>query len=416
MPKLWQSGVILAAASFLAGLVNYAFQGVIGRQLPLDEYGLVNGTLGFVGMFGLPLAAIRQALIHHIAHFRASGDDARLRGLLLGSQRLLLRLTLLGCALALLLIQPLGSFFHLPRNSLVTVALAVVFANLWAEFGNAVCTGMAWFRSLAVIGLGGALIRLATGFAGTRIWIAAEPAVFAGALSLLAFAPLLIWRRQIAPPDCQPIRPSGRELAAYTLACAAFVLGQYAFLQGDLLVAQRHIAGDDLGRYTGAGQLGRALVYLASPLLMVLFQSRSAHRHRGALRDQVGLLLLYAAALAVGALGITCLRGPLAGLIFGRADTGAEQLVGRFTATMVAVGLLQAIGTWALASRWFKLTFLFGTLGAIYWLTLLFAGHDTASLLRTMLWLSGASAVLLSAAWLWSSRKPGLATQAPETH
>lgn len=406
MPKLWHSGVILTAAGFLAGLVNYAFQGVIGRQLPLDEYGLVNGTLGFVGMFGLPLAAIRQAVIHHIAHFRAIGDDARVRGLVRGGQRLLLRLTLLGCGLAILLVLPLGKFFNLPRNTLVIAALIVVFANLWVEFGNAVCTGMAWFRTLAAIGLAGACLRLGAGWIGTRTWDAAEPAVFAGAMALLAFVPLLLWRRQIAPPECQPIPPRGKELAAYALAAGAFVLGQYAFLQGDLLIAQRHIAGDDLGRYTGAGQLGRALVFFATPFLMVLFQSRSGHRHREALRDQLGLLLLYAAALAAGALGITLLRGPLTGLIFGRADTGAEDLVARFTATMVAVGLLQAIGTWALASRWFKLTFLFGGLGIAYWLTLLAVGRTPAALLSAMLLASYAAAAVLSAAWLCTTRKP----------
>lgn len=405
MPRLWQSGVLLTVATFLAGLVNYTFQGVIGRLLPLDEYGLVNGTLGFVGMFGLPLAAIRQAVIHHIAHYRALGDDGRLRGLVLGSQRLLLRLTLLGCVLAILLIQPLGAFFHVPRSSLVAAALAVVFANLWVEFGNAVCIGMAWFRSLAAIGLAGACIRLAAGWIGTRAFGAAEPAVFAGALSLLAFSPLLLWRRQIAPSDIQPIRPSGREMATYALACAAFVFGQYAFIQGDLLVAQRHITGDDLGRYTGAGQLGRALVFLASPFLMVVFQSRSGHRHREAFREQVGLLLLYAAALGAGALAITLLRAPLAALIFGRADTGAEDFVARFTATMVAVGILQAIATWALASRWFKLTFLFGALGLIYWLALLSMGHDPASLLRAMLLASFMATAVLSAAWLWVARR-----------
>lgn len=400
MPKLWQSGMLFTAASLVAGVLNYAFQGVIGRQLPLAEYGLVNGVLGFVGLFGLPLAAIRQATVHHIAQFKAAGDEARLRGLFLGGERLLLKSTLLGCLVALVLVQPLGSFFNIPRFSLGVVALIAVFTNLWLEFGNAIFFGMAWFGRLAWIIVCCAFLRVVFGLIGTKVWVAAEPAVLASSAYLVVFAALFLWRHQIGQPGIKPIRPSGREFTTYALACMAFVFGQYAFLQGDLLVAQRHISGDDLGRYTGAGQLGRALVFLVSPFLMVLFQARSAHRHREALKDQVGLLLLYGMALAGGAVFITLLRGTLAGLIFGRADTGAEELVGRFTAAMVAVGIVQAIGTWALASRWFKITYLFGGLGAAYWTMLLFVGRSPMALLSAMLLWSSLAAVVLSAAWI----------------
>lgn len=405
MPKLWQSGMVFTVASFAAGLLNYAFQGVIGRQLPLNEYGLVNAILGFVGLFSLPLAAIRQALTHHIAQLRASGDEARLRGLFLGGERLLLRATVLGCLIALVLVYPLATFFHIPRVSLVAVALAVVFANLWTEFANGVFFGMAWFGRLGGIIVSCALARVLLGALGTRLWPGAEPAILASLAYALVFASLFLWRHHLARPGLESIRPSGREFTHYAFACTAFVLGQYAFLQGDLLVAQRHIAGDDLGLYTGAGQLGRALVYLVSPFLMVLFQARSAHRHASAVRDQIGLLMLYAAALVAGAFAITFLRGPLSGLIFGRAETGAAQLVGPFTAAMVSVGLVQAVGTWALASRWFKITYLFGALGIAYWLMLLFLGRDAGSLLRIMLFSSTASAIILSICWIAVGRR-----------
>ena len=42
--------------------------------------------------------------------------------------------------------------------------------------GNAVCVGMGWFRTLAAIGLAGALLRLVAGWLGTSAWASAEPA------------------------------------------------------------------------------------------------------------------------------------------------------------------------------------------------------------------------------------------------
>ena len=52
--------------------------------------------------------------------------------------------------------------------------------------------------------------------------------------------------------------------------------------------------------------------------------------------------------------------------------------------TMVFVGLLQALAMWSLASRWIKLSVLYGGLGIAYWIALLCLGKSPADLLRVM--------------------------------
>jgi O-antigen/teichoic acid export membrane protein len=110
MSKLWQSGLILSAAGFVGGLGNYAFQRIIGRHLALSEYGYVNSTMGFIGLLELPLTIASTSLVHYIAHFRAAEDEARLQGLFSGRQRFLLRLTIGGSLLAVVLVKPLSPF------------------------------------------------------------------------------------------------------------------------------------------------------------------------------------------------------------------------------------------------------------------------------------------------------------------
>ena len=94
MNKLWRSGVILSAAGLLGGLANYAYQGVIGRQLDLTEFGYVNSTMSLIGLLGLPVGIASASLVHYIAHFRGQEDEARLQGLLAGCQKFLFKLTL----------------------------------------------------------------------------------------------------------------------------------------------------------------------------------------------------------------------------------------------------------------------------------------------------------------------------------
>src|SRR5260221_9080939 len=108
---LLQSGLILSAVNFLSGLGNFAFQAIISHKLKESgEYGLVNTTLGFVGLLGLPLAIATTAITHYIARFNFHGDDAQLRGLLSGCRTFLFRLTIAGSVLAVFLAKPLSDF------------------------------------------------------------------------------------------------------------------------------------------------------------------------------------------------------------------------------------------------------------------------------------------------------------------
>ena len=129
------------------------FSALIGHRLAKEEFGFANSTLDFIAFLGLPLQMVSTALIHYIAYFRGKNDDARLRGLLAGCQQFLLKTTIAGSILAILLANPLGHFFNFPRPSLMLAALICVLVGLWSGFAVALCQGMAWFKRLALIGL-----------------------------------------------------------------------------------------------------------------------------------------------------------------------------------------------------------------------------------------------------------------------
>ena len=98
MNKLLKSGIIFSAISFVTGLGNLAFQGVLGRHLKISgDYGDANSALGgLMTLLALLPAMATIAVTHYIAHFNASGDTARLQGLLLGCRRFLFRFTIAG--------------------------------------------------------------------------------------------------------------------------------------------------------------------------------------------------------------------------------------------------------------------------------------------------------------------------------
>lgn len=401
--KLLQSGIIFSVASLFIAVGNFAFQMIIRRQLNDDQFGLANTTLGFVQLLGLPMGLATLAVTHYIARFHFSGDDARLQGLLAGCRKFLFHLTIGASVLAALLLKPLSDFFHFP-SGLMLMALVCVLMGFWSAFVTALCQGLGWFTRLAFIGLLAVCLRVAFGGLATTKSPTAEMAVLASAFMLLAYLVLLFWRKDLSR-KVDPVSPWNAEFVQFLVVAAAFSGGAYFFTQGDLLVAQRKFLSNERAAYVAAGVFARNLPTAVGPLLTVLFTHRSrSHRHHGdALRGQLKLLGFYAVGLACGVAFLLLFR-TLCLKILGKYTPEAADMLVPLSITMAFVGLLQALATWALASRWIKISLLYGVLGLAYWLTLLVFGKSPAGLLRVMPLAAGVSFAAVFLVWLVAMR------------
>ena len=403
--KLLQSGIIFSAINFLTLLIHWVFQFIVSPQLggTSGEYGLVLATITFIGFLGLPLAIASQAITHYIARFHYSGDDARLHGLLAGCRKFLFHITIAGSVVAIVLVKPLGDFFNIPRTSLTIVALICVLAGLWGSYVTALCQGLGWFKRLALIGLLAAVLRVVFGWQTTRIWLVAECAVAASGVMLLANFILLFWRKEFPRRTDIVISPWTREFVQFLIVSAAYIIGSNLFIQGDLLIANKFFAKDEIDAYGSAGVLSRALATAVGPLLIVLFTHRSSRPHGDAMREQLKLLCLYTVALISGAICLFGLRGFCLQLLH-RNTPEAAAMIGRFSTTMVFVGLLQALAMWSLASRWIKISLLYGALGIGYWLALLLLGRTPTDLLHVMPIAAGLALAVIFSAWFGAMR------------
>jgi hypothetical protein len=352
-------------------------------------------------LLGLLPAVATFAVTHYIAHFNASGDSARLQGLLLGCRRFLFRLTIAGSVLAMLLVKPLSVFFHYDER-LMLVTLCCALLGLWVALATALCQGLAWFKRLALIGFLAMTLRVIFGSFVTLNWPSSETAVMATGFSLLAYLLLLIWRRDLSLHG-EPVPPWSPEFAQYIGISAAFVVGGYCFTQGDYLVAQKFFAKGERDAYVAAGILARALPMTVAPLLTVLFTSRSSQRAGGIVPEQLKLMGLSALGLVFGAVCLFALRTFCLKLI-GKYSPEAAGMIGQFSISMVFVGLLQSLAYWALASRWMKISLFYGALGIGYWLTLFFLGKSPAALLQTMPVAAGLAFGALLLVWLAAMR------------
>ncbi len=410
MNNLLKSSLVFSAVSFLTLLIHYGFQAIVSRLLggASGEYGLVLSTITFIGFLGLPLAIATQAVTHYIARFHFSGEDARLHGLLAGCRRFLFHITIAGSVIAVLLVKPLGDFFNIPRTSLTVIALVCVLASLWSSYVTALCQGLGWFKRLALVGLLMALLRITFGTVATKISPLAEWAVAASAVMLLANLVLFFWKKDFPRQTDSAGSPWNPEFIRFLLVSTVFIVGSNCFLQGDLLVANKFFSKTEIDAFGSAGVLARALPTVSGPLLTVLFTHRSSrHQHHNhELREQMKLLAVFAGALVSGAVAL-CVLKTYCLQILHRNTPEAGAMIGRFAITMVFIGLLQALGTWSLASRWSRISLLYGGLGIAYWLVLLMFGKSPADLLRIMPLMAGSALVILFLTWVVAMRRQG---------
>jgi hypothetical protein len=262
---------------------------------------------------------------------------------------------------------------------------------------------------LALIGFLAMVFRVGFGWVVTFRWPSAETAVLASAFATLAYLALLFWKKDFLLHG-ESVSPWNRELGYYLVVSAAFVVGNFCFLQGDWLVASKFFSKGQQDAYAAAGVLARALPMTVAPLLTVLFTSRSGQRAGEAVAEQFKLVGLSAFGLVFGAVCLFAMRTFCLKLL-NRYSLEAANMIGPFAMTMVFTGLLQSLATWGLASRWSKVSILYGGLGIIYWLALFWSGKTPEILLRTMPIASGAAFVILMALWFITARRHRAADQ-----
>ena len=410
--KLLQSGIIFTVIMFLTNLIYYLFQAVISRALENSpgEFGLMNNTVTLIGFLGLPLGIATQAVTHYVARFHFGGDDARLNGLLASCRKFLFHITIAGSVAAIILVKPVGDYFGISRSTLTLIALFCVLGNLWSSYVTALCQGLGWFKRLALIGLLAASARVLFGWPATKISPVAEWAVLASIAMLLPNFILFFWRHEFPRRTKGSVSPWNREFIQFVIVSSACVVGSNLFSQGDTLVSQKYFSTADRDAYSAAEKLAVALVTGVTPLLTVLFTYRSSKEHHqgDALGAQLKLLGLYAAGLILGAGCLYALREFGLKLLH-RNTPEAVAMIGRLSVAMVFIGLAM----WSLASRWNKITLLYGVLGIGYWALLLTVGRTPDALLKTMPVAAAVAFGILFIFWIAAMRGQKTAAEPP---
>ncbi len=353
----------------------------MGRLLPREEFGYMNSTLGVILFASVPLSASSQTVAHYLARLKAEGNEKNLETFRQQSLTWLWRGTWALILISLLLWKPVQDFLNFPRTALSLVALICLPAQLWSVVASAWCAGMGRFKILGYLTLGGAITRLLAGIFFVWLWGNAESGVFAtlvGAL-MMGSALLFIPRDRKKVSSSVPL-PSG--FFPFLIASIGVGVGNFLFLQADQIIAQRYFTGIDLGNYSAAGVLGRAVILGSLPFLTVYFTQRSEIHSTN--RQSWSLKGMFFSSLMIGVLFVLYESDLLCRILLGHVEYQTTVWMDQFALNMLIVGVLHLLGFFFLATRRILECLIFGLGGVIYSIILLYYGKGADEMLFAM--------------------------------
>jgi hypothetical protein len=326
--------VRVLAAGLTVALLALLTQVVLRRELAPGEYGVLTALFGLASVLIAPWAALRLILARSLPRAAVGPILNRLApawGIV--------------CVVLLFIVLPP---LNLPRLSLHFYVLLAVGAGLFAVCGRA-ATAARWS---AILGLTALILRLVISAWCGAEWKVAESGLGAAVLAC-AVAGLPALRDQPDPPPFGAVWRTMRPTLVSALATLSLVVALALFLNADRVAAQTAFTARDsqfidyarFDEYQTAGMLARYALCGLLPLLFIFHSRRAtlAKTTYASLRwFWIYLGALLAAAIALG------FGGGLEQFLFGGLP---DVFLPGFAGAVFMLGLVQAIGVFALASR-----------------------------------------------------------------
>ena len=334
-----RSGALLAAASGVGIVLNYAFLLAAARILGSDRYGSLGALLGLLAVVLIPAGAVQMAVSREVSRLLAAGKSDEADAFARGTLRLAVLATVPLVVVALALAVPLAHLLHIHSAEVVALAEFAFITSLVFPAAMGVLQGRQRFHALAVLYVFPFLVRLVllaiVAAAGFRL----GGAVFATVVAAIAAAVLVLAliRHSFQRGGDLP-RPNLRPFLRYLAPVGVGLIAIALLTHVDILVVKARFSGHDAGAYAAASAFARVAFFLPATILTVLFPRTAARQARGEETEDILGRSLIATVVFCGALAVFYLAtGPgLVAASFGRDFAEGGHILAPFA---IAIGL-----------------------------------------------------------------------------
>jgi O-antigen/teichoic acid export membrane protein len=271
LDRFFRIGTLLFLATLVSNLLNFLFQVTMGRMLTPADYGTMNALLSTFMIAAIPFTTISMVLTREVSFLRAEGQLAGVRRLFYWTYKRVGTVGLPALAVFLLLSPAVRQFLRIDTTTPVILLGVVIFLSVSFPVNLAFLSGLQNFVPVAVAS--GALGPLKYGFCVLFVVLGLGlNGVFIGHIfCYLALLLVSSWPLRLVLSGAVGIAEKPRRLF---IAAHPELLANLAFAfmtQFDLVLVKHLFSPDVAGTYAVAAVFGRAVLYLPTGLIMVLF-------------------------------------------------------------------------------------------------------------------------------------------------
>lgn len=272
-PLISGSGIIFAG-SFVANILNYVFNLVMGRLLSVAEYGLLISLTALVVLLTIVQTPLIMIFTKFAARHFAKDENAAIPFLIWSGTKISFWVGLSYLILLFLLTVPLSNFLHINSGIImITVFLSVLFSIL-GSLPSGILQGGLRFIQVSVISVIGTFIKICIGvglvFLGYGV-IGGVIGILSSFAAPYAITYLYIWKKygiKIRSKSEIDFISEFKKVSGPFFAASIAV----AILQGTDVIFARHFLGDvDAGLFAGLSLMGKAVFYITSPIYFAFF-------------------------------------------------------------------------------------------------------------------------------------------------
>lgn len=279
---LKSGAAMLVLSSIVANVLNFVFNAYLGRQLTLEEFGIVTMMSTFAYMLGLFTSAIGTT-VTHVTSFLEGVYPSASKQFFRKKWLSIFTIAAGGCVAWIIFVPMIATFFQVTSFIvIISFAPAIIFGAL-DSFNRGYLQGTFSFRSAAVVTLGEVISKLAIVFLFVTYGFQ-EFAALAIPLSVVVAwvfsttVAVFLYRKASAALSARPTEPIVKKFPLGFYGASLMTgISVVAFLSIDVILAKHYLSPDDAGRYAMLSLVGKMIYFFGALLngFIVTFVSRS---------------------------------------------------------------------------------------------------------------------------------------------
>lgn len=273
---------VMFLGTFFANIFNYGFSLMLGRLLPVADYGLVVSLASLITIFTLFQTSFANIFAKFSAQYYASGDKKKLELLINGGLQAVSIVAVVVFVLMMLSFPLLQSFLKVDNVFLLFLVGAFIFISILYSLPSGILQGELKFFSLSLLNIVSTISKILVGtglvYIGWGVFGAMSGYLVSSLVPFLGGIVLLFIHNRIRFTSRANLVLFVNEFKGYSFFFLLASLGIATFSSLDVIIMRNIFDPVASGQYAALSLMGKSIFYITAPIYFVFFPLISKKR------------------------------------------------------------------------------------------------------------------------------------------